>query len=672
MGKESLMRGGPWRLTALVLAGAVICAAPCRAQEPRLLLGDSPKGYDAARAKKLALLVPSGDPKKVPAILWLRPNTETTFYPYVENRGQDPRTVKVQLWSSSGTLVAESPVTRVLGTMPDKESAPQLVALSPPAPAAPPPPPKEPPAAKEPAVAWVTGAGLPAQFELRLLAVKENQESETLERIAVAIPVPRWYVEAAASYSGKEHRLTVRVRPKPDAFAGGGCHVQLVVFLPDPEHPGKVVPLTAPKEGGTLERTLSLDMERPAVELTMTDPRLALLAQKEFKQQAYVTLTVDGYERAFRFESDFSATGGETPLTAVARPSLALHAPLACATGADWPVRLACADVLGAAPVNDLNYEVTLQLDLGRDRGQDGFDSYETRRLPGHRFERILVNAAAPGGALVLKTEVQDWDVPFPTKGLFGKCDLRVRVLKKEGTTDRTLPVEQSRGPTDPAVYRQVIIDGTPPEITKLGVRKESPESEALPQLERGEGRLPVFAITSDPESDIKQVLFFLSKPAPDPKVPGAYKMPEGAMPVEGQLLKNGQWVAQLPVKAEKAATVDVSVQVTNNAGLVTFGTVQVELVEKAAKGATGNIEGKVFEGDRPQPEVEVTLRDAMNMIKGTAVTDKKTGAYVFKDLPPGAYRVSAVKSKSGTRGEAPAQVEAGKTTKDVNISLLR
>jgi hypothetical protein len=676
MAKKSLTPGALARLAGLALFAAALAAA-ARAQEngatrPRLLLGDNPKAYDAERAKKHALFVPATDPAKKPSILWLRPNQEAAFFLYVVNPSPDDVTVRVKLVTGDGSPVAESAAQTIPGREKTKDAEPRRVSLARSAPPKEPAPPKEAPA-KEP-TPGVKGEGLPPQFQIQLFEVTKDkntgkEEEKLAEQVAVGIMVPNWYVTPEALYNGGEQkRLSVSVAPIKQTFAGGECPVQLAVYLPDPKT-GLPTLLTKAKEA-TLERSLSAGQ---SVELSVVDPRLAALTDTEKKQKSYVVLNVDGYERAFRFEGGFEARSGDTPLPRLTKPSLRLQAPPAWASATDYPVRLGVDDILGTMPVDSLDVEVTLQLDFGRDRGKDGFDSYERRLLPGHRLQRVWANPATPEGALVFKTDVHDWDVLLPTKGLFGKRDLRVLVLKK----DKPVRVEESRGPEDPAVYLTVMLDGTPPEITKLGVRKERPEADGLPKLEKGNGRLAMYAVGSDPESGIKQVLFFLGKPAADPKTPGVLKMPEGADPVEGVPSKEEKgepttWVAQLPVKADKPGSVDVSVQFVNGAGLVTFGTVQVELVDAKGGGkGLGNIEGKVLEGDRPQPGLEVTLRDAQNAIKATAVTDKKTGVYKFTDLPPGPYRVSASKTTSGTRGETPVQVEADKT-KTADITLFR
>jgi hypothetical protein len=80
-------------------------------------------------------------------------------------------------------------------------------------------------------------------------------------------------------------------------------------------------------------------------------------------------------------------------------------------------------------------------------------------------------------------------------------------------------------------------------------------------------------------------------------------------------------------------------------------------------KVTTGTIEGTVRdEADRAQPELEVRLSDAADKTVAKVKTDAK-GKFLFKDVPPGKYKVEA-KKFSGAKGEKTVEVEAGKKAK--------
>jgi hypothetical protein len=115
-----------------------------------------------------------------------------------------------------------------------------------------------------------------------------------------------------------------------------------------------------------------------------------------------------------------------------------------------------------------------------------------------------------------------------------------------------------------------------------------------------------------------------------------------------------------------------VSVQVTNNAGLSAFATTSVNVVEKLPP-LLGQVQVTVTEGPRPQAGLEVVLHDqgAKTAQEGN-FTGKTTaeGTYLFKDLPPGKYKVSTSKPVANRKAEAEVTVEPGKTAV-VNLALL-
>ncbi len=101
--------------------------------------------------------------------------------------------------------------------------------------------------------------------------------------------------------------------------------------------------------------------------------------------------------------------------------------------------------------------------------------------------------------------------------------------------------------------------------------------------------------------------------------------------------------------------------------------TVQLEDAASAAAAAPkgGSIAGTVVEGGRGQPGLEVRLLDDKGAVKDAVKTDAK-GAYIFKEVVAGSYRVASTKTVDSTKGETAALVLDGKNQVGVDINLQR
>ena len=101
--------------------------------------------------------------------------------------------------------------------------------------------------------------------------------------------------------------------------------------------------------------------------------------------------------------------------------------------------------------------------------------------------------------------------------------------------------------------------------------------------------------------------------------------------------------------------------------------------VEPPSKPKPAIIVVSVREGERPQNGIPVELRDNQGVLKFKGTTgDVKNkdgvaepGKIVFKDLPAGTYKVSAVRTASSTKGEETTTVKDG-DEKAINIRLFR
>jgi hypothetical protein len=628
----------------------------------RLFVSDNPK----QNTRPGQFIFTAGEKGK--HVLWLRPNTATPVYLYVDKPDGDKVTLDV-------VSADDSPLAGgTLSVAVDKAGV-QRYALPVPQ------PPKD-GAGKPPPPAEFAGAGLAPQLKVRLL---EGQKE--IESVRVGVFVPAHYVGAVARYEGKGKPLVVTVEAKDEFFAGGPCPVELTLEVPDGDT-GRFTPLKVQK--GVTRGVLSPEQKK--VELFTDDPQvIAALARQEPGRKGRVSVTVDGYARAFQFEAAIGSETGDTTLPQIPRtdpkqgnPQVAqyLHLQAAPFWPADvkYPVRLGLDNVLNPLPaakdggLDPLDFDVTLLLQLGQVRQGEAvqFQVGPHKKLPGHRSQRVLLNPAGPAGAAVLTTAVKDWDVELDTAGSYDGFEVRVFVEKKDRDGGvRRIPVLNSRGTVgdDLAVYAPVVLDASPPEIDEFG--------SAAKKLLRG-APLPLAAKGDDPQSKIREVIFFDGKPVADPKQPDVYRRPPDAVFAVGKPVDEGRttWEAELPVPTDKKGAVYVSVEFVNQAGLKKIDTIKVELVDPpaAAPGAAakgGSIEGTVRVGDRPQPKVPVVLLDAAGAARDKATTDAK-GVYAFKDVPAGSYRVTASKGAENVRGETTVQVKDGDKKTGVDIKLTR
>jgi hypothetical protein len=661
----------------LGLTLALIAAPEARAQGAKLLVGDEPKTY--AKAEKVKVFPVGG--RTDAAILWLRPNDKGQFSLFVDNPADEAKSFVVKvIGPGKKTPLATSAEV----TVPAKTIAPVSLAPPPPPkkPAAEEPAPK-PPAAKEAAFEGLVGEGLAPQLQFQLIPLTRAPGAKPEEpgkeaaapayTVQVALLRPKRYlrIDNPPAYDPLTHRLSVSVEAR-EFLAGDPCPVRMTVQFENPKT-GQLEEFVPQK--GVFERPLKAGEK---VELFAEDPRLA----EHLDAKGYVTIRADGYERAWRFQINLSATTGKTVSTEVVQPDVLLESQRYIMPGAVLPVVTAVenigqlADATTEGEGSQLDNDVNILLEFGRPVGGKKFDAYFAKTLPGHRRQRVALDLAAGDGAIGFHTAVSDWLVDVPTHGVFGDNFLhaQARDVKTNNVVTVDVGPEKSR-PLD--AVRSVSVDGAPPVFL---IDPENPPVAA--RLTRGKP-LTVRARVLAPKSGIKSVVFFAGKAVPDPKAPGALMIPETTPRAKGKRSEDRVgppteetariqvWEAVLEeVPTDKKGKIDVTVEAVSGAGVKELGHFDVELKEPKA-GAS--ISGTVTEGGRGQPGLTVTLRDPMGAVKATTTTKegKDAGKYVFKDVPPGAYVVVAVKTKSATRGEAPVEVK-NEDKEDVNVKLLR
>lgn len=601
--------------------------AAAQDDRPSLLVSSNPQEPAAAQEKA------TGRIEKP----FLRPNVEQSFYIYVENPSANAVNVVVQMVAGNRPDTWNAPVTVKAG----ERQRVKLGIGAPPAPAPAPAPATPAPAGATPVSAPGVDLGSPPfTIQFRLLDADGKRE---LARIPVrGILMPHEYTNATATYDAANKKLTVKVT-RPEPVVGRDLDVQLVLPI------GRIPGLKGADEIKDAALVGTLGADNPEVTLFARDFRAGA------PETGFFYVTVDGYERAFIFTTDFT---GADPVRFQSR-ALRLVAPPLSQPITDFTVRAEADNWQGP---DDLSVVMGIFQ-------QDG-SALEQLRLkklpPGYRDQHIRLDPAGKDDAVVFSTSVQDWKWQYDAQGLLGKRVFQAWMLQNGQKVElRNSPDENEQPVT--MVRTDVTFDKSPPQITDL---------KTVPQTAVRGGQLQLRASGDDPESGIKMVRFFLGRVTDDNKVP------PGAKPIKA-VLANGEWTQTVSVPNEVESPMPITVQFVNNLGMESVKDLDVPVAAKmdsSASGSgaapagpkTGKITGSVLLGHLPQAERDVVLKDA----KGTEKTRKKTdadGNFVFADLEPGEYQVSCSKEESGgfAKGKKTVTVEAGKTAK-ANLDLLR
>ena len=587
-------RARPWRLppdgaAALVAALLAVAAAqaPARAQ-------------DVTARFEL-----SQDARVLP----LRPNRERAVALIVENKGK-----------------AEADVTvRLLGDDPDQPLAASAAPV------------KVPPGTKK-AVSFGKPAPkpewkrLPDTMKLEWAWTADGKAGKASAEFRVRVEEPAEYVTADAKYDAAGKVLTLTVRRKegvPDAM-----------FVPPP-----VVELVVEKEA--LPGLLAEPGEYTRKGLLEGEDPVVLHAGKLSVREGMagtVAVTVDGYERAFLFETAFDAKGLYPKV--LSGPSLRLRADPYSKPVGNYAVQTEI-DNPGSTDV---------QVRVGLKRGETS--PVVTRTRKGDRERLNELGGAGEGGHLLFRTTVRDWKVEWDLEGVSGRdLPITAELFDRAGK-----PVTRAGG--KPVVATAAVtVDGTGPKDLEI-VR--------APKTAEPGQEVEIVARGQDNESEIQEVFFFLGKPTDDKKVP------KDAATVPADRGKDGLYRAKLTMPDEGKEAV-VSAQFVNALKISEFASARVRLRapgkddgKDGDKAKPVTLKGVVKEGVNPQPNQVVTLANAAGGPAKTTKTNAK-GEFAFEKVEPGSYVVSAVKKISPpTKGEEKVTVKAGEEPKAVEIKLFR
>lgn len=537
-----------------------------------------------------------------------RPGQPQPLYVFVRNRSTTPRSVLVAVAGPNGPIAGAS-ATVAVGANETKLAAFGGGSAAPAAPgatAAPAPTP-----IPFPAVLTVTATD----------TVKPNDVLVT-RKLTIASADPSRYVEIVSTEffptnppSQPQNRLAVTMRATRN-LGPVPCQATLVL---DP----KLIPGLGAVMAGQLTAPL------PPSGLPITLDASGLVLSDEAKRAGVVTISVDGMPRTFRLNVDFARFGQPTFPAIDNSPYLELRPGTPPFPGRSVAFSVAA----DRAPVGAV-------LDARLLRTGGGVEKDQT--FPAPRRERGTVATGAPSGGLNVTATVDDWSVAWDTPDLLGKRTIQARLRDATGKVllVRELPV---------------VLDVTPPVGTAF--------RDAPTQAAKGT-TLKVTAASADPESGIASMSFFLGKPEKDALPANATLIPGVQSPTDPTA-----WSAPIPIPA-KTGPLDVSVRATNGAGLVSFATTSVDVLD-ALPIPPASIVGVLYEGSLSQANMEVRLLDEAGKNVLQSVKTDATGKFSFTGLKPGNYRLAATKVSSNRKANVPVKAVAGQqTVQNVNLYL--
>lgn len=632
------LRAGLMAAAVWVLLAAVAPAA----EEPTLLIKGDAKGTTTS-----PLAVPTG--KKGTETTYrvaLRPNQEQGFYLLVQNPSKVERNLSVRL--KTGEKLREvkavdlrvkqgetSPVDFKVPAAPAQPAA----AAAPAQPAAPSTElevksftfPFAPPAPAQEAKAFTFS------FAIELYD-KDDDRSLEQRRFDVRILSPKDYLQASAPLfksqgdrRSNEWSVTLACRKE---FTGPECPVRLDLS------PERIPGLVASRLPGS---QLDARLGGPTRQARLSARDIPFLPVVD--ENGVVSVTADGFPRAFQFRTTFIREGERTP-DPVLGESLRVGIP-----------RYLKPDVKPIAvrlEVDNWALDEPVQVDLGVDKSGKGNAFTYTMPFPGVKDQHVWLSPPKSDGMLRLRTTVKDWEIQVPTADLAGTCVFQIRVLNDKG---------KPATPASEAVTRVAILDKRPEGIKFVGLPEKIPVAQA---------QLPVKAIYNGPADYISEVDFYLAAP-----VEG--QIPKGAKAVRARRgEENGKpvWSAVLDLPRGQKGPVSVSARFVDQVGQDGIEKADVERVAPAAPPPppnAGTIVGRVVKGTRPlgQPNLPVILRDSKNMPVAEVKTDGD-GNYKFENVTPGNYTVFSEDVTDNVRGSQPVTVRKGEPTKAKEIELSR
>ncbi|MFO0824603.1 MAG: carboxypeptidase-like regulatory domain-containing protein [Gemmataceae bacterium] len=544
------------------------------------------------------------DPVGLGDELRLRPGAGESVYAFVRNRGS----VKRELLVRAVLPLAHGPAIEAKVAVAPGETrlVPFPPAVAPPAPA---------PGKASPSAPMFE---LPGTLRIEAMDAADPGTVVQSRTLQLGVSEPFEYVELSkATFEPvslplrPENRLSVTVRSLRDL----GTTPSVATLVVDPQHVPGLRGIRAGRFAGRIPRDSS----------PLTLDATGLVLDPEAQRQGQVSITVDGVTRAFRLNVDFARNGDLVSPTVDTHPNLELRSAPAANPGRSVAFRVG-AD--RAPPGATLDARL-MRFEQGREAAEEA-----VRTLPAVRQRRGTITPGLLGG-LHLAAVIEDWEVAWDVPQLIGRRTVVARLLAADKTVLATKEIP-------------VVLDDSPP---------TAPDFRGLPDQVKKGTQLPVTIETTDPESGVDSVAFFVGKPGPDGKpLPGTAMIPAVRSPLDPT-----RWSAMVPLPRDKSGMIDITCVAMNGAGLSSSASASVEAVE-ALPEKPAAIAGQLREGTRPQAGLEVTLSDARGMALFKATTNAE-GRYLFPDLKPGSYTLTAEKVATRRSAKVAATATAGVTT---------
>lgn len=568
----------------------------------------------------------------------LRPNQQQSVYFFVFNPGQDNKArVAVRLFRMADDGTEDVVATAEVEDLESKRMK-LLSFKKAPVKAAPPPAGVDGKPAAPAAAGADLGKGPPFRFHFEITEfLRGKAQKPVLVPVTLRLRQPQEYVKAERLVFDRDSgKLSVALSVPKDPenpFSGPPCDVELA--LSEKRLPGL---LPAKPKGKLRGKVLA---KGDTVELTA----LGLQAG-----QGTVTVTADGYERAFAYRNVDLAAGSSTYPDDTS-PFMQVIAPRYALPGPKFPVTVEVdrPPLVQGAPA-DTSYRLQVGLTPKEEGELKDNAIKDFPGLRGHREEHVELDPEGPGGAIRFKTTSRDWKVDLDAENLRGQFVVRSRWSYRRDE-ERYVPV-----PGELQAEAPVLFDDERPAIIAFGPAEPAPlRGKPLRLLARGKA-----------ESGIAEVTYFIGK-LQDGKVPDDAVKAAGVRDE-----KTDTWSAVLPAAVTKDESVTVKVLFTSRAGLSQLESATIELAQPPAPGQQkASITGKVTEDGRPQPKLKVVLLDDKGMEKATTMTDEK-GKFVFGGLAPGTYKVTSRQGgASQTKGEVTVKLEEG-AKQEIEIKLKR